>query len=94
MAAAIAVSVTEVLVALGEGGLAAMLAKISFSNATAELPLDSAGVDACSLGTDAMKTQDLGMDQDWERAQVVAMIFSEGSSSVSSSEDFMVRKIS
>jgi hypothetical protein len=94
MAAAIAVSVTEVLVALGEGGLAAMLAKVSFSDASAELLLDSAGVDARSPGTDAMETQDLGMDQDREHARVVAMIFSEGSSSVSLSKDFIVRKIS
>ncbi len=71
-----------------------MLAKVSFSDATAELPLDSVGVDARSPGTDTMETRDLGMDQDRERARVVAMIFSEGSSSVSLYEDFMVRKIS
>ncbi len=94
MAAAIAASVTEDLVALGEGGMAAMLAKVSFGGATAELPLDSAGVDARSPGTDAMGTWDLGTDQDRERARVVGIIFSEGFSSVSSSEDFMVQKIS
>ncbi len=93
MAAAITASVTEDLVALGEGGLAAMLAKVSFGGETAELPLDSAGVDARSPGTDAMGTWDLGTDQDQERARVVVIIFSEGSSSVSSSEDFMVQKI-
>ncbi len=94
MAATIAASVTEDLVALGEGGLAAMLAKVSFGGATAKLPLDSAGVNARSPGTDAMGTWDLGTDQDRERARVLVIIFSEGSSSVSSSEDFMVRKIS
>jgi hypothetical protein len=94
MAAAITASVTEDLVALGEGGLAAMLAKVSFGGATAKLPLDSAGVDARSPGTNVMGMWDLGMDRDRERARVVVIIFSEGSSSVSSSEDFMVQKIS
>jgi hypothetical protein len=94
VAAAIAASVTEDLVALGEGGLAVMLTKVSFGGATAKLPLDSAGVDARSLGTNAMGTWDLGADQDRERARVMVIIFSEGSSSVLSSKDFMVRKIS
>jgi hypothetical protein len=94
VAAVIAASVAENLVALGEGGLAAMLANVSFGGATDKLPLDSAGVDACSPGTDAMGLWVLGTDQDQERAWVVVVRFSEGSSSVSSSEDFMVRKIS
>jgi hypothetical protein len=89
----IAASITEDLVGLGEGGLAAMLVKVSFGGTTAELPLDSAGVNAWSPGTNAMGTWDLGMDRDQERARVVVIIFSEGSSSVSSSEDFMVQKI-
>ena len=71
-----------------------MLAKVSFGGATAKLPLDSAGVDARSPGTNAMGTWDLGTDRDRERARVVVIIFSEGSSSVLLSEDFMVRKIS
>jgi hypothetical protein len=94
VAATIAASVAENLVALGEGGLAAMLANVSFGGATDELPLDLAGVDACSPGTDAMGTWVLGTDRDRERAQVVVVRFSEGTSSVSSSKDFMVRKIS
>ncbi len=94
VAAAIAASVTEDLVALGEGGLAAMLAKVSFGGATAELPLDLAGVDARSPGTDAMGMWDLGTDRDREPARVVVIIFSEGSSSVLLSKDFMVQKIS
>jgi hypothetical protein len=93
VAAAIAASVTEDLVALGEGGLAAMLAKVSFGGATAKLPLDSAGVDARSPSTNTLGTWDLGTDRDRERVRVVVIIFSEGSSSVSSSEDFMVQKI-
>jgi hypothetical protein len=71
-----------------------MLAKVSFGGATTELPLDSAGVDARSPATDAMGTWDLGMDRDRECVRVVVIIFSEGSSSVLLSEDFMVRKIS
>jgi hypothetical protein len=94
VAAAIAAFVAENLVALGEGGLAAMLANVSFGGATDELPLDSAGVNACSLGTNAMGMWVLGMDQDQEHARVVVIRFSEGSSTVTSSEDFMVRKIS
>ena len=93
MAAAIAASVAENLVALGEGGLAAMLANVSFGGATDELPLDSAGVDACSPGTDAMGTWVLGTDRDQECARVVVVRFSVGTSSVLSSEDFMVWKI-
>ncbi len=94
MAAAIAAFVAENLVALGEGGLAAMLANVSFGGATNELPLDSAAVDACSPGTDAMGTWVLEMEQDQECARVVVVRFSEGSSTVTSSKDFMVRKIS